>query len=196
MAKSCLSITGCAAVLSWRNSDINLALADIPAGLSLGLRLDSAPFRIKEIVRKNAKNVAERTFGETFRQMSEAAGMSNRYQQSLKMRMEGMELVMELDYHGVDNNEPLGIWFEKGTKDHFISPKGSGAQFSKIDESLKGANVLSWVQDGKRFFSAGHFVRGITATHIMENMRREGMPKFKEKLVEMIEGMLEANKLR
>jgi len=160
------------------------------------LRLDSAPFRIKEIIRKNAVNVAERTFGETFRELAEAAGMSSRYQQSLKMSMEGNELVMELDYRGVDNNEPLGLWFEKGTKGHFIRPKGSGAQFSKIDKELAGSNVLSWVQDGKRFFSAGHFVRGITATNIMENLKREGMPKFKEKLVETIEGMMEANRLR
>jgi len=160
------------------------------------LRLDSAPFRIKEIVRKNSVNVAERTFGETFLQLAKSAGMSSRYQQSLRMKMEGMDLVMELDYRGVDNNEPLGIWFEKGTKEHFIEPKGSGAQFTKIEKSLAGANVLSWIENGKRFFSKGHFVKGITATHIMENLRREGMPNFLAKLTQMIEDTLEVNKLR
>jgi len=72
-------------------------------------------------------------------------------------------LILELDYKG-DNNEPLGVWFEHGTKDHFIKPTNKKA--------------LSWIEGGQRFFSKGHFVKGIPERRIMERTRKQGLLSF------------------
>ena len=147
------------------------------------LRLESAPSRISEYIRKNAKNIAEHTFGEMFLRVARGYGRSARYQQSLKIDMNGMDLTMELDYRGQDGDEPLGVWFEYGTPAHWIEPKDPNG-------------FLSWVSNGKRFFSKGHFVSGITPMPIMEMTLREGMPLFKDELVRETHKFMEMNKLR
>ena len=139
--------------------------------------------KIEDFINDQTVNIAERTFGEEFLKLADAEGMSARYKQSLKIKTDFGKLFLELDYQG-DNNEPLGVWFEHGTKDHFIEPKGGGSQFGKISKEFGGkfvgANVLSWVENGQRFFSKGHFVKGIQARQIMERMVRLGLPKFVE----------------
>ena len=62
---------------------------------------------------------------------------------------------------------------EEGTKDHFIKP-------------VKG-KVLSWIEGGQRFFSKGHFVKGITERRIMERTVRNAMPDFLKKFKQEIE---------
>lgn len=147
------------------------------------LRLESAPFRLSEFIRKHALQWAERTFGEVFISTARGYKRSSRYQQSLKMKMNGTELTMELDYRGQDGDEPLGRWFEEGTERHFIAPKDPDG-------------FLSWVQNGKRFYSKGHFVKGIEPMPIMETTLREGMTPFKTILKRETEKFLEVNKLR
>ena len=117
-------------------------------------------------------NLAERTFGEEFLKLANANGMTDRYKQSLKITQEGSTLVLELDYRGRDNDEPLGVWFERGTRRHFIKPTNK---------------VLSWIENGQRFFSKGHFVSGIVPKRIMENMARNGMVPFKQRFKEEFE---------
>ena len=147
-------------------------------------------FQVFEFIRKNAANIADRTIGEKFLQMADANGRSGRYKNSYKIVPNQFGFKITLDYQGEDN-EPLGIWFEEGTKAHFIRPKGSGAQFAKIDPSLTGANVLSWVENGKRFFSAGHFVRGIKKMNIVHGSLEQGMPLFKLELAKQVKEFVE-----
>jgi hypothetical protein len=147
------------------------------------LRLESAPSRLSEHIRKSAKQWAERTFGEKFLQAARGYGRSARYQQSLKITMNGMDLEMELDYRGQDGDEPLGRWFEEGTETHWIEPKDPNG-------------FLSWVSNGKRFYSKGHFVSGILPMPIMEMTLREGMEPFKDTIKRETEKFLEANALR
>ncbi len=136
----------------------------------------SAKISVDDFLRINLVSIAERTFGEVFRQLASGRNMSARYQNSLFIKLEGDELVMELQYEGSEG-EPLGVWFEQGTLDHFIAPKNP-------DE---GPKVLSWIEDGNRFFSAGHFVTGIKATFIMLDMTTLGLPVFEAELIKRIE---------
>ena len=85
-------------------------------------RRDSAKTRGENWLRQNAQNIAERTLGEEFYQLALANNMSLRYQQSLKIRIDGLQLMLELDYSDQDGNVPLGLFFEEGTKDHWIEP--------------------------------------------------------------------------
>ena len=131
-------------------------------------RLESAKTRGENWLRQNAQSIAERTLGEEFYQLALANNMSLRYQQSLKIRIDGLQLMLELDYSDQDGNVPLGLFFEEGTKDHWIEPVEKKA--------------LHWVHDGEGFFSMGHEVSGIQATHIMRDMMENAMPQFKQEL--------------
>ena len=67
-------------------------------------RRDSAKTRGENWLRQNAQNIAERTLGEEFYQLALAKNMSLRYQQSLKIRIDGLQLMLELDYSDQDGN--------------------------------------------------------------------------------------------
>lgn len=127
--------------------------------------MTSVKEKIRDFINDQTVNIAERTFGEEFLRLADVEDMSPRYKQSLKIKTDFGKLILELDYQG-DNNEPLGVWFEHGTKDHFIKP-------------VK-AKALSFIENGQRFFSKGHFVKGIRERRIMEKMVRLGLPKFVE----------------
>lgn len=150
------------------------------------LRLESAPFRLSEFIRKNASNWAERTFGETFLRYARGYGRSQRYQSSLKIDMKNMDLTLELDYRGVDNDEPLGRWFEEGTERHFIAP---------LENNKSGR--LFWITPSGTFASSkGHFVSGITPMPIMESTLRDGMPLFKSMIASETQKFQEMTALR
>ena len=85
-------------------------------------RRDSAKTRGENWLRQNAQNLAERTFGEEFYQLAVANKMSLRYQQSLVITLDDLTVTIELDYADEDGKIPLGIFFEEGTKDHWIEP--------------------------------------------------------------------------
>ena len=142
------------------------------------LRLESLPQRAREHIVKHMSNIAERTFGEEFLRLSQNAGMTKRYMQSLKISNKGTKLIMELDYVGRDNGEPLGIWFESGTRDHYIAPVTK--------------KYLSWIDPdtGQRRYSLGHDVRGIKATHIIEKMVDHAFDKFATLLTDELKTFL------
>ena len=128
--------------------------------------------QVKNFIDDQVVNIAERTFGEEFLKLSEAEGMTARYKQSLKIKTEPNTLLLELDYRGEDN-EPLGVWFEHGTKGHFVKPTKK--------------KTLSWIEGGQRFFSKGHFVSGIPERRIMERTRKQGLQPFLKMLKEVFE---------
>ena len=132
-------------------------------------RRDSAKTRGENWLMQNAVNIAERTLGEEFYQLALANNMSLRYQQSLKITIDGLKLTLELDYDDVETKEiPLGIYFEEGTRDHWIEPVEKEA--------------LHWVQDGRGFFSKGHQVSGIQPKWIMRDMVENSMEQFKQEI--------------
>ncbi len=132
-------------------------------------RRDSAKTRGENWLMQNAVNIAERTLGEEFYQLALANNMSLRYQQSLKITIDGLKLTLELDYDDVETKEiPLGIYFEEGTRDHWIEPVEKEA--------------LHWVQDGRGFFSKGHQVSGIQPKWIMRDMVENSMGQFKQEI--------------
>ena len=127
--------------------------------------------KVRSFIDERIVNLAERTFGEEFLSLAGAENMTARYKQSLRITSNGQQLILELDYRG-DNDEPLGVWFEKGTSDHFIKPTEKKA--------------LSWIENGQRFFSKGHFVRGIPEKRIMERTVTNGLSKFTDLFKEEI----------
>jgi len=144
------------------------------------LRTQSLAFRIQEYLEYKIVDIANETIVEAIRQEALHQDMPPRYINSLHSDFDGNYLWIWVDFKG-KNNVPLDLWFEEGTKRHFIKPV-----FKK---------ALSWVLRGVRFFSKGHFVSGIEAKHIFENGVQKGYPKFKAKLTQEIQNYLEATKL-
>jgi len=144
------------------------------------LRTQSLTFRIQEYLEYRIVDIANETIVEAIRQEAMHKEMPPRYINSLHSDFDGNYLWIWVDFKG-KNNVPLDLWFEEGTKRHFIKPV-----FKK---------ALSWVLRGVRFFSKGHFVSGIEAKHIFENGVQKGYPKFKAKLTLEIQNYLEATKL-
>ena len=142
------------------------------------LKLGSMEFRLQEFVRKRAERIARETIGFEIAQIASNMGMSSRYVDSIKYTVEGighnLKLKIDLDYFGQDG-EPLGFWFEHGTKDHWIEPKGNDP------------SVLHWVDGGKHFFSKGHMVSGIKPHKIFDEGKDRGMPEFIGRLKAEIE---------
>jgi len=144
------------------------------------LRTQSLAFRIQEYLEHKIVDIANETIVEAIRQEAMHKEMPPRYINSLHSDFDGNYLWIWVDFKG-KNNVPLDLWFEEGTKRHFIKPI-----FKK---------ALSWVLRGVRFFSKGHFVSGIEAKHIFENGLQKGYPRFKAKLTQEIQNYLEATKL-
>ena len=100
-------------------------------------RRDSAKTRGENWLRQNAINIAERTLGEEFYQLALANNMSLRYQQSLKVTIDGLTLTLELDYDDVETKEiPLGF---KMANHFFLKDMKS------VEYSLNGLCVI-WLK--------------------------------------------------
>jgi hypothetical protein len=144
------------------------------------LRTQSLPFRIQEFIDFKIVDIANETLVESIRQEAMLKEMPPRYLNGIHSEYDGEYLWIWVDFKG-KNKEPLDLWFEEGTKRHFIKPVAKKA--------------LSWVLRGVRFFSKGHFVSGIEAKHIFENGVQKGYPKFKSKLTQAIQNHLEETQL-
>lgn len=134
------------------------------------LRLGSAATRTEEFVKEVAVNIAERTIVEKITDIAMAKTKSPRYWQNIHVEMDGLNLWIWVDFESQDTDKPvpLGHFFEEGTKGHMILPI-----YKK---------VLSWIQNGIRRFSYGHWVKGIRAKHIFRDGVRAGLPAFLEQL--------------
>jgi len=145
------------------------------------MRMESLSFRIQEHIRKIAPIVADRTIGEGIRNVARQQKMPKRYAQSIHTEMDGMDLWIWVDFEGEDG-EPLGLWFEEGTKRHWVGPV------------LRKA--LRWIMMGMVRFSKGHWVRGIVARHVFKHGVRQGMGKFKAEMKREIEMEMERTRMR
>lgn len=93
----------------------------------------------------------------------------------VEVHQEGfMEIAIDSDYTA-DNNFNVGTAREKGTKDHFIAPVIAQA----LSFILQGATGLI---SAFRVFSKGHWVKGITASNVIEKTIEELTPKVQEAL--------------
>lgn len=69
-----------------------------------------------------------------------------------------------------DGGFDVALAREEGTEDHMIRPRTKQA--------------LSWIQNGRRRFSAGHMVSGLPRLNIIENIIESGEYELQQKLNE------------
>lgn len=144
------------------------------------MRTQSLPFRVQEYAHSRILDIANQTIVAAIKDEATRQGLPQRYVDSVHSDFDGEYLWIWVDFKG-KNNEPLDLWFEEGTKRHFVKPV-----FKK---------ALSWIFEGIRFFSKGHFVSGMEAKHVFRNGVEKGYPEFKTKLTVAIQQYLEETRL-
>ena len=164
------------------------------------LRLESYPHRVEEWLRKNAIAVAHRTIGEEFLRLCDDRGMTQRYKQSLVIESHvtggGVKLKIYVDYKDRDGkNIPLDLYFEHGTRDHWIEPKSKKA-LHWIDTGGSSPQAIyskgDFSQAGVSRFSKGHYVKGIEARNIMTDTHKNGYPMFRKELMRQLRDYMES----
>ncbi len=144
------------------------------------LRTQSLPFRIEEYGKSRLVDIANQTLVRSIKEEATHQRMPQRYIDSIHSDFDGEYLWIWVDFKG-KNKEPLDLWFEEGTKRHFVKPV------------LKKA--MTWVLREIRYFSKGHFVSGMEAKHIFQKGVEKGYPEFKSKLKVSIQTYLEETQL-
>ncbi len=146
------------------------------------LRTQSLPFRIKEFVDYKVVEIANKTLVQAIRDEAIFRKMPQRYIDGIHSEFVNGELWIWVDFKG-DKGTPLDLFFEEGTKRHFIKPRIKEA-LAFIEKGVIG------VVGGIRRFSKGHWVSGIEARHIFREGAKKGYPQFKKLLKTEIENYL------
>ena len=145
------------------------------------LRTQSLPFRIKEFTDFKSLEILQQTLVKAIREEAQQKQMPERYINGIHSDFDGEYLWVWVDFKG-DDNEPLDLYFEEGTKRHKL-PKVKGRTYS-------------WIVGGFiRAFSKGHWVSGIQARHVFRDGTKKGYPEFKKKLVQELESYLQETSL-
>lgn len=116
----------------------------------------------------------------------QAANMPEKFIDSIEMtRTSDTEFVIENTWK--EDDKPLAVFFEYGTRDHWIEPKDGGvlAWESKGPESGQKKAIYSKRHDNKEgdvLFSKGHYVTGLPALEPMHNGFRIGYKRMRERL--------------
>ena len=126
------------------------------------LRLDSAPFRVSEFLRKNSLGLASKTIEREIRLVGISAGMSAKQLSKMTIAPSELDIEISIRTHGpARGDKPRQKWF--------VAPKNKKA--------------LSWVAGGfVRGFSKGHFVTGADAKYVLDVGIKRGVAKFRNEL--------------
>lgn len=144
------------------------------------LRTQSLPFRIKEYVDFRIVEIANDTIVKAIHDEAILKKMPERYINNIHSEFDGKELWIWVDFKG-ENRQPLDLFFEEGTKRHFIKPV------------IKKA--LRFFEGVLKFFSKGHYVSGIEARHVFREGLKKGYPQFKSTLTRDLQDYLRETSL-
>ena len=164
----------------------------------IGFRGDSWGTRAREWLRKNAKRIADETYGEQFLTESQSKKMSNRYMSSIRFHLKGAntpnsDLIITFDVksYKTEEGKPLWKFFERGTKKHWIYPRVKKAlrwetgKVSGIAENMTAGDPIY-------AFSKGHQVSGIKARKVLYWTTKRGTKKFKKALIRGLQNYMDS----
>ena len=159
------------------------------------MRLESLPTRIDEWIRKNAKKIADDTYGLVFIEESKFKGMSDRYIDSLVIQYRHPNITFNVKSYQTEDGKPLWKFFEYGTKKHMIRPKFKKALRWKTG-TVSGIAENITAGDPIYAFSKGHEVSGIKARGVILRTKRRGYKVFKQKMVRELQKYLDSTKTK
>ena len=146
----------------------------------------------KDFLKTKATELANKLIVDPIIEEMRLMGVHEKIYQSVVVKnvvigRDGIIITIHSEYFA-ENGFDVALAREEGTEDHWIRPKGSGAQFTNMSEEFRrehaGKNVLSWIQNGKRIFSGGHIVSGLPRLNIIQNRIESGELELQTKLNE------------
>lgn len=147
------------------------------------LRLESSVFRLKQFLKQNIERLAYRNFVTDVVNVCREFGMTDGQLKHLKVSSEGTTLIISLRYHGPTQSNGF-------TRDRWwIEPKAGGSLSANMPKAL------SWMSNGTRYFSKGHYITGVNGRVVLDAAVKRSLPRFMESIREESEQFLEANKI-
>ena len=108
---------------------------------------------------------------------AQAANLPEEFIRGIEMHREGQKFVIENDWHG-QNGAPLAVFFEHGTRDHWIEAH----PLRWFQESAPTNPKAIYSHTSKKYpadaFSWGHYITGLPATEAMHNGFKIGMDRL------------------
>lgn len=160
------------------------------------LRTESLPFRTQEFIESRIVSIAQQTLERSIKREAKQKRLPQRYINNIHTEFDGEYLWVWVDFKG-DDDEDLDLFFEEGTKSHWIAPirKKALAWKARAGKFASAIYYKSGIRSGKNLFSKGHYVSGIRARYVFKDGFDKGYPKFKRKLVLETEKYLRETRL-
>ncbi len=133
----------------------------------------------KDFLKTKARELANKMVVDVIRDEMERMGVHRKIWESVVVK----DVVVENDVINIkihseyfaENGFDVAVAREFGTDDHMIRPKG---------KNNGGAEALSWIQGGKRRFSAGHMVSGLPRLNIIEETIEKTEYELQQELIQ------------
>jgi len=142
---------------------------------------------INNFVKQNAEQWLRETVLEEAKRHSRAANMPPAFTNSIRLKRAGRGFKLENAWR--KSGKPLAIFFEFGTRDHWVaplSPKGVLAWHAPDQNKTRHGKAIYFkrhgVKKGDKLFSKGHFVSGLPRLEPMHQGYRAGRRLLRDKI--------------
>ena len=115
--------------------------------------------------------------------MGRAANLPKEFQDAIRIEQKDDGYVLVNDWTG-KNGEPLSIWFEYGTRDHWVEPKSKdGVLAFPAPKNQKHGSAIYYESGAEgTIFSKGHYVSGLPKTEAMHRGLDAGVERLRRKI--------------
>ena len=144
----------------------------------------------KDWLEKKATELANKLLVDPIQEEMRAKGVSRKIWENVEV---GAVVVNDVGIYIRIHNEyyaesgfDVALAREEGTEDHFIQPLRNAMQFDRLDPDVVSnlPKALSWIQNGQRRFSKGHWVSGLPRLNIIASTIEKQEFEFQRQLNE------------
>ena len=130
----------------------------------------------KDWLEKKVTELANKLIVDPIQDEMRAKGVSRKIWENVEVgavvvHRDGVYVRIHNEYFA-ESGFDVAVAREEGTSDHFIQPLRDAQQFSRVDPAIVAnlPKALSWIQNGVRRFSKGHWVTGLPRLNIIQNV--------------------------
>ena len=152
------------------------------------LKLTQFHHLYKEFLESKATELANKLLVDPIVEEMRAMGVSRKIYENVEVGAvvvtnNGIYIRIHNEYFA-ESGFDVALAREEGTDDHFIQPLRDAMQFTRVDPNLVSnmPKALSWIQDGKRRFSKGHWVSGLPRLNIIQKTLENNEYQLQEEL--------------
>jgi len=152
--------------------------------------------KINEILDVNMQNLFDDYVVDEIRVLAAAANIPRHFIEGVKFVKTGKNQGEIINTWGT-KDEPLAVYFNYGTVDHWIEPKNPDGVLAFPASSGRNASAIFFqggAKAGDTLFSKGHYVSGVPRTEAMEIGYKIGSARLAEEASKIIDKELESGR--